>query len=149
MQKFIHKNGLAQPYYLPDDFKASDVLDLNVWRLMTETEILKHESNPRTDYHVWSEEKISWVDSRTPQEILEYTRTQMPTLSKREFRKRLRDANLFEQVDAYVKASNDGYLQDAWEYADYFTRLDPFIIQASLDLGLTPERVDQIWVKAS
>ena len=83
------------------------------------------------------------------QKLIEFNRNQMPTLSKREFRGRLRDANLFDQVDAYVKASNDGYLQDAWEYADYFTRLDPFIIQVSLDIGLTPERVDQIWTVAA
>ena len=83
------------------------------------------------------------------QKLIEFNRKNMPTLSKREFRKRLRDANLFEQVDAYVKASNDGYLQDAWEYADYFTRLDPFIIQVSSDIGLTPERVDQISTVAS
>lgn len=83
------------------------------------------------------------------QKLIEFNRNQMPTLSKREFRGRLRDANLFDQVDAYVKASNDGYLQDAWEYADYFTRLDPFIIKVSLDIGLTPERVDQIWTVAA
>ena len=79
------------------------------------------------------------------QKLIEFNRNQMPTLSKREFRGRLRYANLFDQVDAYVKASNDGYLQDAWEYADYFTRLDPFINQARIALNLTDEQVDTIW----
>ena len=79
------------------------------------------------------------------QKLIEFNRNQMPTLSKREFRGRLRDANLFDQVDAYVKASNDGYLQDAWEYADYFTRLDPFINQARIALNLTDEQIDTMW----
>ena len=115
---------------------------------MTDDEVNKHESVPESEFHTEWYGK-TWIDTRTPEESLEFNRNQMPTLSKREFRGRLRDANLFDQVDAYVKASNDGYLQDAWEYADYFTRLDPFIIQVSLDIGLTPERVDQIWTVAA
>lgn len=142
--------------YITNDVDVAYLEDMKVlvkfknlgYREMTVEDILKHETQPESIFHtVW--DGTTWIDPRTPEEILEYTRTQMPTLSKREFRGRLRDANLFEQVDAYVKASNDGYLQDAWEYTDYFSRLDPFIIQASLELGLTPERVDQIWVKAS
>ena len=80
------------------------------------------------------------------EKLIEYNRTQLPTLTKREFRKKLRDAKIFDQAEAYVRASGDGYLEDAWDYADFFARLDPFIIQASEALGLTPEQVDSIWV---
>lgn len=72
-------------------------------------------------------------------------RASMPNLTKRDFRKKLRDANLFEQAESYVRSSGDGYLEDAWDYSDYFARLDPFIIQASEALGLTHEQVDAIW----
>ena len=144
LHKLKHENGDIAAV---EDFDLQFMLNKG-YVYMTDDEVNKHESVPESEFHTEWDGK-TWIDTRTPEESLEYTRTQMPTLSKREFRKRLRDENLFEQVDAYVKASNDGYLQDAWEYADYFTRLDPFIIQASSDIGLTPERVDQIWVKAS
>ena len=96
-----------------------------------------------SQYHNWDGEH--WSDTRTQEQITEHNRLQMPNLNKRDFRKKLRDAKIFEQAEAYVRSSGDGYLEDAWDYSDYFSRLDPFIIQASEALGLTDEQVDTIW----
>ena len=77
--------------------------------------------------------------------LLQFQREQMPNLTKRGFRTVLRNAGIFEQAESYVKNSGDGYLQDAWDYSDFFSRLDPFIEQARTALGLSEEQVDQIW----
>lgn len=83
------------------------------------------------------------VDQSKVQQIV---REQMPTLSPREFRKRLRDAFLFNAVEQYVLNSDNGYLKDAWEYSEFFSRTDPVLIEAMLALGLTDEKMDQIWI---
>lgn len=115
------------------------------WIELLGDEVLKLETPKPSEFHtIWN--NGGWVDRRTLEEIQEHVRSQMPNLTKREFRKKLRDTQLFDQVEAYVKASNDGYLQDAWEYADYFARLDPFIVDSCEKLGLSPEQVDSIWV---
>ncbi len=96
-----------------------------------------------SQYHKWDGE--NWSDTRTQEQITEHNRLQMPNLNKRDFRKKLRDAKIFEQAEAYVRSSGDGYLEDAWDYSNYFSRLDPFIDQARIALGLTDEQVDAMW----
>lgn len=83
------------------------------------------------------------LDSEKAKEIIRNT---LPPLSKRDFRKLLRDVGLFQAAEAYVRSSGDGYLEDAWDYADYFVRTDPFIVQAATALELSDELVDYIWI---
>ena len=72
MQKFI-KNDLSEIRHFEDSVKVRDWIDLTQYRLMTNIEILKHETNPNTDYHVWN--GSAWVDNRTAEEIAEYDRS--------------------------------------------------------------------------
>ena len=142
MQKYI-KQDLSEIRYFEDDVNVSDYIDLNEYRLMTDAEILKHESNPNTDYHVWDEKLSEWVDNRTPEQIAEYERTQMPTLSPIEFDIKLNKNGLYDAVQELIK--DDLELRIAYNRATFFSRTDSFIDQARIALGLTDEQVDTIW----
>ena len=97
-------------------------------------------------YGTWDGEK--WVDLRTEEEILLAKRQSMPRLNQRQFRKILRDNGIFEQAKDFVYSSGNGYIEDAWEFSEYFDRLDPLLIQAMSGLGLTDEQVDSMWESA-
>lgn len=141
--RYFKKDGIIRAFN--NDVVVEDFGIDKTWIELLGDDVLKLETPKPSEFHTfWV--NGGWVDRRTPEEILEHQRSQMPNLTKREFRTKLRDANLFDQVDAYVKASNDGYLQDAWEYADYFARLDPFILKAIEELELDPVMVDTVWV---
>ena len=114
-------------------------------RLMIESEIIKHETHPSTNYHVWDNELLEWVDSRTPEQLAEYNRAQIPTLTPIEFDIKLVDAGLYDQVQGLIQS--DIKLKIAYTRATFFSRTDPFIDQARIALGLTDEQVDTIWVQ--
>lgn len=97
-------------------------------------------------FHTWDEGNLKWIDPRTDEEVLQHTRESMPKLNQREFCKLLRDNNLFDQAKAFIYSSGNGYLEDAWEYSEYFTRTDQLLIEAMRGLGLTDEQVDAIWL---
>ena len=140
MQKYTNDIEIR---YFEDDVNVSDWIDLSEYRLMTESEILKHESNPNTDYHVWDEVLSEWKDGRTSEQIAEYNRTQMPTLTPIEFDIKLVDAGLYDQVQSLIKA--DVKLRIAYTRATFFSRTDQFIEQARIALNLTDEQVDEMW----
>ena len=142
MQKYI-KSDLSEIRYFDDDVLVSDWVDLTQYRLMTESEILKHETNPYTDYHVWNEGLLEWVDGRTSEQLAEFNRKNMPTLTPIEFDIKLVDAGLYDQVQSLIKS--DVKLKIAYTRATFFSRTDPFIDQARIALGLTDEQVDMIW----
>ena len=78
------------------------------------------------------------------QKLIEYNRQNMPQLTLIEFDIKLVDAGLYDQVQILIQS--DVKLRIAYTRATFFSRLDPFIIQASEALGLTDEQVDAIWV---
>ena len=143
MQKYI-KNDLSEIRYFDNGVNVGDWIDLNEYRLMTESEVLKHETNPYTDYHVWDEDLSAWVDNRTPEQIIEYERSLMPTLSPIEFDVKLVDAGLYDQVQELIQS--DIKLRIAYTRATLFSRTNPFVDQARIALGLTDEQVDAIWL---
>lgn len=75
--------------------------------------------------------------------LAEFSRKNMLNLTPIEFDIKLVDAGLYEQVQALTQS--DIKLKIAYTRATFFSRLDPFITQASEALGLTPEQVDKIW----
>lgn len=104
-------------------------------------------SEPKpSPFHVWYEGNLKWIDPRTDEEVLQHTRESMPKLNQREFRKLLRDNNLFDQAKAFIYSSGNGYLEDAWEYSEYFSRTDTLLVEAMRGLSLTDEQVDAIWL---
>ena len=143
MQKYI-KQDLSEIRYFEDDVDVSDWIDLSEYRLMSESEITKHETNPNTGYHVWNEDVMSWIDSRTPEQIAEYNRSQIHNLTPIEFDVKLIDAGLYEQVQNLV--DQDLKLKVAYIRATFFNRTDPFIEQVRIALNLTNEQVDEMWM---
>ena len=85
----------------------------------------------------------AWVDIRTPEQITEYNRSLMPTLSPIEFDIKLNNNGLYDAVQDLIKDSFE--LRIAYNRATFFSRTDPFVDQARIALGLTDEQVDMIW----
>ena len=77
------------------------------------------------------------------QKLIEFNRQKMPTLSPIEFDLKLNNAGLYDAVQELIKDNFE--LRIAYTRAIFFSRLNPFIIQATEALGLTPEQVDAIW----
>ena len=77
------------------------------------------------------------------QKLIEFNRKNMPTLTPIELDVKLIDAGLYEQVQNLV--DQDLKLKVAYTRATFFSRIDPFIDQARIALGLTDEQVDEMW----
>ena len=85
----------------------------------------------------------AWVDIRTPEQITEYNRSLMPTLSPIEFDIKLNNAGLYDAVQDLIKDNFE--MRIAYNRATFFSCTDPFIDQARIALGLTDEQVDAMW----
>ena len=96
-----------------------------------------------SEFHEWN--GTEWVDSRTPEQLAEYNRSQMPNLTPIEFDIKLNNAGLYTTVQDLIKDSFE--LRIAYTRATFFSRTDPFINQARIALGLTDAQVDTIWVQ--
>ena len=77
------------------------------------------------------------------QKLIEFNRKKMPTLSPIEFDLKLNNAGLYDAVQELIKDNFE--LRIAYTRAIFFSRTEPFIDQARIALGLTPEQVDEIW----
>ena len=78
------------------------------------------------------------------QKLVEFNRKNMPTLTPIEFDIKLNNAGLYDVVQELIKDNFE--LRIAYTRATFFSRTDPFIIQASEALDLTPEQVDAMWM---
>lgn len=123
MRNFYKKDGVV--FEFEDD--QTHLIDDHFIK-MTDEEIDQHE-NP--EKYLSDEEKA------------QLNRERMPTLKPIDFDIKLVDAGLYDRVQDLIQS--DIKLRIAYTRATYFSRTDPFIIQASEALGLTPERVDEIW----
>lgn len=72
------------------------------------------------------------------------------SVSPRRARKALRDAGLYDQVQALMdNPATDPNLVDAWEYALDFQRQSPLILGVAQALDWTEEQLDSLFVLAS
>ncbi|OTG87710.1 hypothetical protein B9T31_04225 [Acinetobacter sp. ANC 4558] len=83
MQKYLKKDLSESPRYFEDDINIRDWIDLNEYRLMTEDEIDRHE-NP---IKYWTQEQI-----------VDYERSFLPPLTKRQFSLYLFDIGKYDLV---------------------------------------------------
>ena len=97
--------------------------------LMTEEEI---------DRHVYPE-KYYTEEQKYAIKIASF-----PTLSPAQFELRLLKAGLRQQVLDYVATSEE--LQIMFNRATYFSRTDPFLIEATQALNLSNTQVDDMWL---
>lgn len=81
-----------------------------------------------------------------PQKVVQIKRQQIPSLTKRQFNLVMYDNELLTQVKELL--SQDERTQIEFDSTDTITRLHPTVIQLAKDLGLTEERVDELWAEA-
>lgn len=116
------------------------------WIELMGDDVLMLETQKPSEFHTkWDSKNKTWLDGRTPEQLAEFNRQNMPKLSPIEFDIKLVDAGLYDQVQELIQS--DIKLRIAYTRATFFSRVDPFIIQASEALGLTPEQVDVIWTQ--
>jgi len=61
-----------------------------------------------------------------------------------QIRRALRQVGMYDTVVSWV-ATQPTEISEAWEYATFFARLDPFIVAATPGLGKTDVEVDQVF----
>ena len=114
------------------------------WIELLGDDVLKLETQKPSEFHTkWDSKNKTWLDGRTPEQLAEYNRSQMPTLTPIEFDIRLVDAGLYDQVQDLIQS--DVKLRIAYTRATFFSRTGPFIDQARIALNLTDEQVDEMW----
>ena len=97
--------------------------------LMTEEEI---------DRHVYPEKYY------TEEQKYAIKLASFPTLSPAQFELRLLKAGLRQQILDYVSTSEE--LQIVFNRATYFSRTDPFLLEAMQALNLSDAQVDALWL---
>ena len=149
MQKLI-KNDLSLIRYFEDDVNVEDWIDLNEFRLMSDLEVKKHETNPYTTYHAWSNEAEAWIDPRTEEEKLEYKRSQYPKLTRYQFMRGILEYGYRSaDIEAQIMLIEDEHTREltmlGFKEATNFERTDERILAMQSVLGLTDAKVDMMW----
>lgn len=154
MQKYTDGTEIR---YFEAGVDVSDWIDLTQYRLMTEEEVLKHETPKPTRWHtlwVWDKETETghWEDSRTAEEISEYNRSQMQKLTKRQFVLQLDSIRINEKETMYDQVllllSNNRTAKIEYDTVADIERLSPTVLTMSQALNLTNEQVDDMWIEA-
>lgn len=105
---------------------------------------------PETEYQVWTGN--SWVDPRTPEQIVNDVATKLPPLTRRQFKLALLENNLSDQVTLKISEIADpmtrARVQIEYEDSTTFERKNPSIELLLASLGLTEEQVNIMWQNA-
>ena len=154
MQKYI-KNDLSEVRYFGDGVEVGNWIDLNEYRLMTDKEILKHETPKATPWHtmwVWDKEPETghWEDSRTEEEKLAYKRSKYPKLTRFQFmRGLLENGYKSSDIEAQILLIEDEFTREltmiGFKDATNFVRTDPSIDVMRDLLGKTDLEIDEFW----
>ena len=150
MQKYI-KIDLSEIRYFEDDVVVSDWIDLNEYRLMTEAEILKHETPKPSQFHTeWDEKNTVWLDPRTEEEKLAYKRSQYPKLTRYQFmRGMLEYGYKSSDIETQIMCIEDEYTREltmiGFKYAGNFVRTDLSIEVIRDILEKTDLEIDEFW----
>ena len=150
MQKYI-KNDLSEIRYFEDDVNVGDWINLSEYRLMTDDEILKHETKPESIFHtVWDEENAVWLDPRTEEEKLAYKRSQYPKLTRYQFlRCLLENGYKSEVIETQILTIENEFTREltllGFKEATNFVRTDESVIAMQSIFNLNDEKVDAMW----
>lgn len=146
MQKYTNGTEIR---YFEDNVIVSDWIDLTQYRLMTDAEILKHETPKPTQFHTeWN--GTDWVDPRTEEEKLAYKRSQYPKLTRYQFvRGMLESGYKASDIEAQIMLIEDEYTREltmiGFKDATNFVRTDPSIDVMRDMLGKTDLEIDEFW----
>lgn len=107
--------------------------------------IVESESLPSEPQDAWvlQEDGSIIIDQ---EKVVQIKRQQMIALTKRQFNLVMYDNGLLTQVKELL--SQNERTQIEFDSTDTITRLHPTVIQLAKDLGLTEERVDELWAEA-
>ncbi len=146
MFKYYLKNG--KDVYAFEADGSQDSYITNDMVKMTEDEILKHETNPNTDYHEWNGSE--WIDQRTEAEKLAYKRSQYPKLTRYQFMRGLLHIGFkSSDIEAQILLIEDEYTREltmiGFKDATNFVRTDPSIDVMRDMLGKTDLEIDEFW----
>ena len=148
MQKYTNGTEIR---HFEDDVNVSDWIDLSKYRLMTEAEILKHETPKPSQFHTeWDEKNTVWLDPRTEEEKLSYKRSQYPKLTRYQFMRGLLEMGFkSSDIEAQIMLIEDEYTRKltviGFKDATNFVRTDPSIDVIRDLLGKTDEEIDEFW----
>ena len=148
MQKCI-KNDLSDIRYFEDEVKVCDWIDLKEYRLMTETEIIKHETPKPTKFHTeWN--GTEWIDIHTEEEKLAYKRSQYPSLTRYQFlRCLLENGYKSEVIETQILTIENEFTREltllGFKEATNFVRTDESVIAMQSIFNLNDEKVDAMW----
>ena len=149
MQKYISKTNITEIRYFEDDVIVGDWIDLTQYRLMTDAEILQHETPKLTQFHTeWN--GIAWVDPRTEEEKLAYKRLQYPRLTRYQFMRGMLEMGFkSSDIEAQIMLIEDEYTREltmlGFKDAGYFERNDSSIGVMRDVLGKTDLEIDEFW----
>lgn len=106
---------------------------------------------PSTEFDSWN--GTAWIDLRTDQEKLEYTRSQYPSLTRYQFlRCLLENGFKASDIEAQIQTIADEFSRElallGFKEATNFVRTDESILAMQSVLNLTDERVDDMWLYA-
>ena len=151
MQKYINKTDGMDIRYFEDDVTVDDWIDLNEYRLMTKSEILKHETRQESIFHtVWDEDNAVWLDPRTEEEKLVYKRSQYPKLTRYQFmRGMLEHGYKSSDIEAQIMLIEHEYTREltmlGFKDAGYFDRNDQSIGVMRDVFEKTDLEIDEFW----
>lgn len=149
MQKYISKKDNTDIRYYELDVDVSRFINLNEYRLMTNEEILKHETPKPTEFHTtWNGSE--WIDPRTEEEKLTHKRSQYPKLTRYQFlRCLLENGFKASDIEAQIQTIENEFSRElallGFKEATSFVRTNESIIAMQSVLNLTDERVDRMW----
>lgn len=108
--------------------------------------IAKLKSNQPNSYSVWNEDSKSWVEDKELKK--EYEKSLIPrTITLRQTRLYLLSINLLDDLENII-SQNRAY-QIEWEYANQIERESPLVVILGQALGLSEERIDEMFIEAS
>lgn len=148
MQKYT-KNDFSEIRHFEEGVKVSDWIDLKQYRLMTNEEIIKHETPRPTVFHTeWN--GIAWVDPRTEEEKLAYKRLQYPRLTRYQFMRGMLEMGFkSSDIEAQIMLIEDEYTREltmlGFKDAGYFERNDQSITVMRDILEKTDLEIDEFW----
>lgn len=135
--------------YFEDDVNVGDWIDLMQYRLMTESEIKKHETRKLTEFHTeWN--GLDWIDTRSDEEKLAYKRSQYPKLTRYQFMRGLLEMGFkSSDIEAQILLIEDEFTREltmiGFKDATNFVRTDPSIDVMRDMLDKTDLEIDEFW----
>lgn len=149
MQKYISKKDNTDIRYYELDVDVSRFINLNEYRLMTESEILEHETPKPSIFHTeWN--GTEWIDIRTEEEKLAYKRSEYSKLTRYQFmRGMLEYGYKSSDIEAQIMLIEHEYTREltmiGFKDATNFVRTDPSIDVMRDILGKTDLEIDEFW----